>query len=121
MCADRILARAEEGLPKLWVIRQALRARNSHPDSFGIDASYQPLWASGPKAAHVVAFARAAAVITVVPRLLASLEGWGSTLFEIPEGRWRNQFTGELLEGGKQDMAALFEKFPVALLTNESA
>ena len=32
MCADKIMARAEEGLPKLWVIRQALRTRKMlHP------------------------------------------------------------------------------------------
>lgn len=126
MCPDAILARAEEGLPKLWVIRQSLRTRNSRPESFGPDAIYQPLWASGPKATHVVAFERGAFehtadVITIAPRLLASLEEWGSTVLEIPEGNWRNQFTGEYLEGGKLDMATLVEKFPVALLTNESA
>jgi len=119
MCADRILGRADEGLPKLWVIRQTLRARNSHPEDFGAEASYQPLWASGPKAAHAVAFGRGGGVITVVPRLVASLDEWGSTLVEIPEGSWRHQFTGELVEGGKIDLAALFEKFPVALLTHE--
>jgi (1->4)-alpha-D-glucan 1-alpha-D-glucosylmutase len=121
LCAGAILARADEGLPKLWVIRQALRVRNMHPESFGPDASYQALWASGPKAAHIIAFQRGADVITAAPRLLASLEDWGSTLLEIPEGHWRNQFTGELLEGGKIDLATLLEKFPVALLTNESA
>ncbi|HLH39800.1 MAG TPA: malto-oligosyltrehalose synthase [Bryobacteraceae bacterium] len=120
MCADRILARAEEGLPKLWVIRQALRARNSRPESFGADSGYEPLWASGPKAAHVIAFRRGTDVITIAPRLLASVGEWGATLLEIPEGHWRNQFTGELLNGGKLEIAALFEKFPVALLTHEA-
>ncbi len=120
MCADRILARAEEGLPKLWVIRQALRARNARPESFGAESSYEPLWASGPKASHVIAFQRGTDVITITPRLLASVGEWGATVLEIPGGHWRNQFTGELLNGGKLEIAALFEKFPVALLTHES-
>src|SRR5262249_55535121 len=101
-------------------IRQALRTRNSRPESFGVDAAYQPLWASGPKAAHVIAFQRGADVIVVAPRLLASLGEWGSTLLEISPGHWRNQFTGESIEGGKLEVAAVLEKFPVALLTNES-
>ena len=59
-------------------------------------------------------------MITVAPRLLASLEEWGATVLEIPEGHWRNQFTGELVEGGKVELGGLLKQFPVALLTSES-
>jgi len=121
MCPDRILARAEEGLPKLWTIRQALRTRNSRPASFGAEGSFQALWASGPKAAHVIAFQRSDDVIAVAPRLVMSVGGWDGTLLEVPEGHWRNQFTGESIEAGKVEIAALFAQFPVALLARETA
>jgi (1->4)-alpha-D-glucan 1-alpha-D-glucosylmutase len=58
-------------------------------------------------------------VIVVVPRLLLNLESWDSTLLEIPEGNWRNQFTGDPLDGGKIEVGTLFRRFPVALLTRE--
>jgi len=48
---EEILARTEEGLPKLWTTRQALRARTSL-------GAYAPILAQGEKADHVVAFAR---------------------------------------------------------------
>jgi (1->4)-alpha-D-glucan 1-alpha-D-glucosylmutase len=115
-----ILARANEGLPKLWTIRQALRTRNACPDSFGATADYQALWASGPKAMHLIAFQRGADVITLVPRLLTSLGGWETTLLEIPKGRWRNQFTQEVIPGGKAEIGAVLSQFPVALLTREA-
>jgi (1->4)-alpha-D-glucan 1-alpha-D-glucosylmutase len=121
LCPHEILARADEGLPKLWTVRQALRTRNAHPESLGPDGQYQPLWASGPKAAHVVAFLRGSDVIAIAPRLLASLGNWDGTVLEIPEGHWRNQMSGELLEPGKQEMSSLFAQFPVALLAREGA
>ena len=45
---------------------------------------------------------------------------WDSTVLEIPEGTWRNQFTGEIHEGGKLEAGALLSRFPVALLTRET-
>src|SRR5579883_1115531 len=42
--AEQIVARAGEGLPKLWIIREALRVRKSHPECFGAEAGYRPLW-----------------------------------------------------------------------------
>ena len=116
-----ILERRDEGLPKLWTIHQALRARNAHPESFGAQGAYQPLWATGPKAAHVIAFQRANDVITLVPRLLMKLDGWDATLFEVPEGKWRNQFTGDVVEGGKLEVATLLNRFPVGLLIRDPA
>jgi (1->4)-alpha-D-glucan 1-alpha-D-glucosylmutase len=119
LCPSQILARAEEGLPKLWTLRQALRIRNLHHESFGAKGHYTALWPTGPKSAHLVAFQRGRNVIVVVPRLLLNLESWDSTLLEIPEGNWRNQFTGDPLDGGKIEVGTLFRRFPVALLTRE--
>ncbi len=117
LCPDQILARSEEGLPKLWTIRQALRTRNAHPAAF--EGGYEALWASGPRASHVVAFQRGGEAITIVPRLLFALSDWEGTVIEIPGGHWRNQLTGDWMEGGKTEIATLFSKFPVALLVRE--
>ena len=105
---EQILARSEEGLPKLWVIRQALRARSSL-------GPYQRLIPTGEKASNAIAFSRGA-VIVIAPRLaMASQCGWTDTTVEFPAGKWRNEFTQAELEGSAQ-LATLFERFPVALL-----
>ncbi len=119
MPPEQILQHSGDGLPKLWTIRQSLLTRNSHTDSFGTDGAYQPLWATGPKAAHVVAFQRGENVIAAVPRLLMSLGNWETTILEIPEGSWRNQFTQDIVGGGKVELGTLLSRFPVALLTKE--
>ena len=69
-----IMARSDEGLPKLWVIRQTLHLRRRHPALFGDDAAYRPLTAIGARAGHVVAFARGDGAVIVVPRLVMRLE-----------------------------------------------
>jgi (1->4)-alpha-D-glucan 1-alpha-D-glucosylmutase len=112
LCPDQILARSDEGLPKLWTIRQTLRTRPQ--------GAYQPLWASGRKASHVIAFQRGDEIVTVVPRLVLTVGDWNGTIVEIPEGHWRNQLTGESIDAGKVELGALFAKFPIALLARES-
>ncbi len=113
MTVEQIVALTDEGLPKLWVIRQALRLRNEIPESFD---TYRPLWASGPKAANLVAFQRGADVIAVAPRLPMSVGNWEDTHLDIPEGRWSDRFTGEQIEGGRVEAGRLFARFPVVLL-----
>jgi (1->4)-alpha-D-glucan 1-alpha-D-glucosylmutase len=115
---EEILARMDEGIPKLWLIRQGLRLRRRRPDAFGPQAAYEPLVPQGPRADHVVAFLRGGEVAVVVPRLVLRLDGdWGDTTLELPEGRWRNELTGEEIAGGPQRISALLARFPVALLT----
>ncbi|HEY1758509.1 MAG TPA: malto-oligosyltrehalose synthase [Bryobacteraceae bacterium] len=118
---EQILARSCQGLPKLWTVRQALRTRNAHPESFGPQGAYQALWAAGPKAANLVSFRRGQDVIAAAPRLLMTLGNWAETSLEIPEGRWKNQFTGDVVEGGKTEVSALLRRFPVLLLVKEAA
>lgn len=118
---EQILERSDDGLPKLWTIRQALRMRCTHAASFGPNGTYRALWPSGPKAAHLIAFQRGSDVITVSQRLLMTVGEWDSTTLEIPEGTWRNQFTGDVHEGGKVEAGSILRRFPVALLTRESA
>jgi (1->4)-alpha-D-glucan 1-alpha-D-glucosylmutase len=91
-----------------------------NPSSFGAQGAYTPLWATGAKASHLVSFRRGENVIVAVPRLLLTLEGWNGTLLEIPPGRWKNQFTAEVIDGGKVEVNSLPGRFPVALLTLES-
>ncbi|MFP5287548.1 MAG: malto-oligosyltrehalose synthase, partial [Thermoanaerobaculia bacterium] len=109
---EEILARMDEGLPKLWVIRQALRLRER------VQGSYAPLLARGARAGHVFAFSRGGEVVTVVPRLVIGLGGdWGDTSLELPPGRWRNELTGDHVDGGEVRLADLLRRFPVALLS----
>ncbi|HVV45361.1 MAG TPA: hypothetical protein VHC72_09140, partial [Bryobacteraceae bacterium] len=118
---EQILARASEGFPKLWMIRRALQARRANAESFGPKGGYTPLWPAGPKAGAIVAYQRGDNAVIAVPRLTVANTDWHGTLLEIPPGRWQNQFTGETLDGGKVEMAALLARFPVALLIREAA
>ncbi|CAN5857532.1 malto-oligosyltrehalose synthase [soil metagenome] len=118
---DDILARAAEGLPKLFVIRRALKLRRQLPEAFGAEASYEQQPAGGAKAGNVVAFTRWGVVATIVPRLVLGVQdGWGDTTVEIPAGSWKNALTGEPVTGGTVAVADLFRSFPVALLRLES-
>jgi len=105
---EQIVARMEEGLPKLMVVQRALRVR----DRLG---EYRPLWASGPKAANLVAFQRGADVVVAAPRLSMSAGNFEDTHLEIPEGQWSDQFTGEVFKGGRAEVGRLLARFPVML------
>ncbi|MBV9525034.1 MAG: malto-oligosyltrehalose synthase, partial [Candidatus Dormibacteraeota bacterium] len=85
----QIMQRAAEGVPKLHLIRTALRVRAERPPVFGERSWYQPLLADGARAGHVVAYARgehgaSAGVVTVAVRLAHSVHGdWADTSLEI--------------------------------------
>jgi (1->4)-alpha-D-glucan 1-alpha-D-glucosylmutase len=112
-----ILARSDEGLPKLWVIRQALGLRRRRPELFGPAGAYRALSPAGRRADHVVAFCRGDGAITVVPRLVLTLAGdWQDTTVAIPSGLWEHALTGDRLEGGMLPLASLLARYPVALL-----
>jgi (1->4)-alpha-D-glucan 1-alpha-D-glucosylmutase len=112
-----ILAGMDQGLPKLWVIRQALHLRRSYPAFFGSRADYRPLYATGRKANHLIAFFRGKAVITLAPRLVMGLNNdWDDTIVELPGGNWHNVLTGDSADGGAVRLQALLGRFPVGLL-----
>ena len=94
---EQVMSRMDDGLPKLWVVKQALAVRNEHPEWFGPEAAYEPLAVQGAKAEHVVAFARGAKVVTVVPRHTLSVGDWAETLVTVPAGTWRNRLTVKCL------------------------
>ena len=121
MEAEAIVERMDSGLPKLWVIYQALRLRRERPAWFGAEADYAPLFAEGAKKEHVMAFLRAGRVATVVPRWNVKRGStWAGTTVELPEGRWRNLLTGDAIQGGRTLVQTLLLRFPVALLTKEA-
>jgi isoamylase len=124
--ARDLLTRWTDGGVKLFVTHVALQARAALPDVF-LRGEYVPL-DGGP---HTVAFLRMARdarrVITVVPRLTLKLtEGrapwalgavWGDQTLTLPDGTYRDAFTGRVHQsGGTLKMADVLADFPVALL-----
>jgi (1->4)-alpha-D-glucan 1-alpha-D-glucosylmutase len=116
---ESIMQRMNEGLPKLWVIRQALQLRRTRPELFGPQGSYRPLTAHGSKADHVVSFIRGGEAITLVPRLVIGLQqDWDDTVIELPVGRWHNLLTEESFTGTAQ-LQQVLVSFPVGLLVRQ--
>ena len=114
---EAICQRRQEGLPKLWIIRQGLRVRRERPQAFGPQGHYSPLYARGEKSAHVVSFMRGGEVIAIAPRLFLNLkDGWHQTVIDLPEGRWRQEFDGRIFDGGICRLHDVLSVFPVALL-----
>ena len=117
---EKVMERIDEGMPKLWLIRQGLALRKRYPDWFGPQAAIEPVEVRGARRDHVVAFARGDSVVTVVPRLVAKLgDDWRDTEVELPRGEWTNHLTGERLRGGHMKLVELMRRFPVALLARE--
>jgi (1->4)-alpha-D-glucan 1-alpha-D-glucosylmutase len=133
-----LLDNPEDGRVKLYTIWKALGLRRSQPELF-TKADYTALHADGQLRAHIVAYTRAfgdSRAIVVVPRLCARLLGeagalwrgeiWQNTFLRLPfgAGKFRNLFTGELLEteqfdrGSTLAVASVLNEFPVALLVS---
>src|SRR5262249_49834221 len=117
---DEVMARADEGLPKLWLLARTLALRRAFPERFDGAAAYEPLEPAGTRARHALAFVRAGSVAVVVPRLVLGLSGvWGDTRLRVPPGSWRSVLTEEAGLGGELKMADLLRRFPVALLARD--
>ena len=113
--AASAMGRADEGVPKLWLIARLLERRSREPDLFAA-RDYAGLAAAGAKARHVVAFRRAR-LLVVVPRLVAGLgAAWADTTLDLPAGDWEDLLSGERHQGGAIEIARLLEAFPVAVL-----
>jgi (1->4)-alpha-D-glucan 1-alpha-D-glucosylmutase len=122
MLPEVALARLDDGLPKLWVVRTALALRARHPEAFGVDGDYRTLPTDGGHRERLVAFSRGGSVLCVVPRLTMSLgpDGWAGTRVELPDGAWDDVFGKETRVGGWVAAEALLGRFPVALLERRS-
>ncbi|MGC9439447.1 malto-oligosyltrehalose synthase [Streptomyces sp. WG5] len=112
------------GGEKVAVTRAALAVRARRPDAFGDAATYEPLPAEGPAAAHCVAFVRSGEVLTAVTRLslrLAGAGGWHGTTLPLPPGRWADALSPGREFMGHTRVAELFARSPVALLERVAA
>jgi (1->4)-alpha-D-glucan 1-alpha-D-glucosylmutase len=113
------------GKAKLLVVTRTLRFRQAHVELFGPGrpGQYEPLFADGEAAGHVVAFVRGGQAITIVPTLVLGLEpqkGWGDTTIELPPGTWYNEFDPpRAARQGRVALDELLARFPVALLSAE--
>jgi len=117
---EQVMKRFDEGMPKLWLIRNGLALRKRHPEWFGPQAGIEPLEVRGARRDHVVAFIRGESVVTIVPRLVAKLANdWSDTEVELPRREWVNHLTGDRIRGGRTKLAELTHRFPVALLGRE--
>ncbi len=115
------LHRSDDGLAKLFLVTRALEVRAAHPEAFGESSTYEPLWATGPRAAHAVVFVRGGRILTVAPRLVLTLDGeWRDTHLTLPEGRWTNALTGAELSG-TVPMEELLHDFPVLVAVRGSS
>jgi (1->4)-alpha-D-glucan 1-alpha-D-glucosylmutase len=115
---EAVLAEMERGTPKLFVIWKTLQLRKQKHELF--EGAYQRIQVSGPDAQHVVAFARGKDLITIVPRLNADKQPKErSAQLQLPEGRYRNVFTGEAVTQTQVPVSQLWGRFPVALLVRE--
>ncbi len=114
---EQIMARMDEGLPKLWLLRQGLHLRRRRSELFGPRGGYRPLNAAGKKGQHLVACLRGEAVLALAPRLVMGLRGaWRDTRLTLPPGSWHNLLTGEDFAGGPRRVVKLLGNFPVGLL-----
>lgn len=136
--AEELLAHRVDGRVKMFVTRRGLHARAERRGVFE-RGDYVPLDISGARRDNLFAFARVVpgdAAITCVPRLVASMapDGaptlgrgiWADTRIELPpqvDARaFRDAFTGAVVEpedaNGRRLLAAaaVFERFPIALL-----
>ncbi len=139
--AQELLSHWRDGRVKLYVMAIALGFRRAHAGLF-LKGDYLPLFCSGPRKEHVVAWARRRGkvwAIVAVPRFLARLSArkrspagrriWLGTALSLPEGapmHWSHVLTGEAIEavpdarGKLIRVGDVFSRFPVALLSGTS-
>ncbi len=132
---DRMMQHPEDGHIKMYLIKRALNFRRAQHELFST-GYYQPLRASGSRKNHVIAFSRTLrnkTVIVATGRFFSRLgdlptgqNTWNETFIllekKIRSSRYRNVFTGEMLQVSEQNkksglsLAQLFSRVPVAML-----
>ncbi|MBC7794797.1 MAG: hypothetical protein H7Z43_13920 [Clostridia bacterium] len=118
--ADRktILNRWNSGLPKLWLVVQALRTRQEFPECFDDRATYEPLPSHGERLITFVRGSKASKkrVLVIATRLRRS--GVTDTVVALPEGEWRDALGQRAKVQGTVKLDGLCAGLPVALLTS---
>jgi len=122
---DKIVARMDEGLPKLWVTRQALAARAGYRDCFGPGGTYTPVHIEGSRPDAAIAYRRGERAVVVAPRRTVDTEVWsGQTTVVLPPGRWADMMSGRAFETDQAQpirLSELWHDFPVSLLIQEAS
>jgi (1->4)-alpha-D-glucan 1-alpha-D-glucosylmutase len=110
--AAAVMARCDDGQPKLWLIHRLLHARRH-----GTRGSYEPIEVTGPDSSSVVAHLTAG-LLAVVP--CRTLQDPAATAVHLPTGTWR-----DVLGGGTftdtTPVGELTERFPTAVLVREGS
>lgn len=126
MTLEEIMAAMDTGLPKLYLIRQALWLRKENPEMFAPGSGYAPLDVRGRQQTHAMAYLRGGGTAVIVPRLVMGFSGdWADTKVELPRGRWQNRFTGASVNVDATSsppgvfLGDLLKRFPAALLVKE--
>jgi (1->4)-alpha-D-glucan 1-alpha-D-glucosylmutase len=116
---EAALGELERGTPKLWLIARTLELRRRSPELF--EGAYTALATHGPGDDAVLAYARGGRLVTVVPRWPGRAQLDPSVQVRLPEGRFRDVLTGELVQAstGGASVRALWSRFPVALLARQ--
>ena len=105
----------------LAVTTLLLRLRAQLPDLFA-QGSYDALAIAGEKTSQALGFLRRegenqiAVLVAPYPGLRESDPDWNDTRATLPEGEWRDLFSGRIFTGGETDLAALFDLLPAAVL-----
>jgi (1->4)-alpha-D-glucan 1-alpha-D-glucosylmutase len=132
MDLEGLLRNYETGTAKLFLIYQALKARNQNR-AFFWEGTYVPLEIGGKFGRHVLAFYRQldnSFALTVVPRFLVDLPkmgempwriDWQDTQVQLPDGsptEWTDVFSGAepVTTNGRLDVGQVLDVFPVGLL-----
>lgn len=136
-----LVAGWKDGRIKLYLTDKALDFRRAHSDVF-LQGDYVPVEAAGPGQHNLIAFIRRHGEtwsLTVTPRWTTQMcspknaplgeRAWSDTRLLLPAGaprRWRNVFTGGILENqhGQQGLdnlrvSDILRSLSVALLTND--
>lgn len=113
----------QEDAAKLLVTSRALRLRRDRPELF---TGYTALNATGPAAAHLVAFSRgtgesagALTLATRLPRRLEQTGGWQDTSVDLPAAM-TDELRGDSFGPGPVPVGDILAGYPVALLVPSS-
>ena len=128
-----LLKDMSSGAIKMYIIHRAMQFRRDNPDLF-VRGEYIPLNVTGPRADHVVAFARAhngKRIVAVCGRIFMQLpeapplpvdpNAWADAFIELtpgPSSSMTNLITGRSIsiEGGRLAISEAFAEVPVAML-----
>ena len=120
-----LLAHWSDGRIKLAVVWRLLKLRGTYPALFA-EGGYEALGVTGDKASQALGFLRSdaesqvAVLVALYPGLRDADPDWRDSRAALPEGTWRDLFSGAVIEGGR-DVAlnGLFGMLPAAVLVKD--